>query len=159
MSYLNRENAGLLGLTRVGSRRVIYIAAGFMLFFSILGDFLVHIVEVDTIICVMLFWYNICILSKINQESLEHFLHQYHCPLLLLCTVYSLPMLVGDSLLRCSSDYSFFCIISFYRFKVLLLIGTSVCFVQTSMQAISSVDFQCWLQPRFCLVTFFLHFF
>uniref|UniRef100_A0A2N9H3I1 Uncharacterized protein n=1 Tax=Fagus sylvatica TaxID=28930 RepID=A0A2N9H3I1_FAGSY len=33
------ENAGLLGLTRVGSRRVIQIAAGFMLFFSVLGKF------------------------------------------------------------------------------------------------------------------------
>ncbi|KAL5194963.1 Nucleobase-ascorbate transporter 4 [Glycine soja] len=33
------ENAGLLGLTRVGSRRVIQISAGFMLFFSILGKF------------------------------------------------------------------------------------------------------------------------
>ncbi|KAM3261795.1 hypothetical protein ACQJBY_052469 [Aegilops geniculata] len=31
------ENAGLLGLTRVGSRRVVQISAGFMLFFSILG--------------------------------------------------------------------------------------------------------------------------
>ncbi|KAL6209960.1 hypothetical protein ACLB2K_020898 [Fragaria x ananassa] len=33
------ENAGLLGLTRVGSRRVIQISAGFMFFFSILGKF------------------------------------------------------------------------------------------------------------------------
>ncbi|KAG2704056.1 hypothetical protein I3760_06G166500 [Carya illinoinensis] len=33
------ENAGLLGLTRVGSRRVVQIAAGFMLFFSVLGKF------------------------------------------------------------------------------------------------------------------------
>ncbi|TKY51045.1 Nucleobase-ascorbate transporter 4 [Spatholobus suberectus] len=33
------ENAGLLGLTRVGSRKVIQISAGFMLFFSILGKF------------------------------------------------------------------------------------------------------------------------
>lgn len=31
------ENAGLLGLTRVGSRRVIQISAGFMFFFSVLG--------------------------------------------------------------------------------------------------------------------------
>jgi len=31
------ENAGLLGLTRVGSRRVTQISAGFMFFFSILG--------------------------------------------------------------------------------------------------------------------------
>ena len=34
-----RENAGLLALTRVGSRRVVQIAAGFMIFFSILGKF------------------------------------------------------------------------------------------------------------------------
>ncbi|CAN1284926.1 Nucleobase-ascorbate transporter 4 [Linum perenne] len=33
------ENAGLLGLTRVGSRRVVQVSAGFMLFFSILGKF------------------------------------------------------------------------------------------------------------------------
>ncbi|KDP44514.1 hypothetical protein JCGZ_16347 [Jatropha curcas] len=33
------ENAGLLGLTRVGSRRVIEISAGFMFFFSVLGKF------------------------------------------------------------------------------------------------------------------------
>ncbi|KAJ0973681.1 hypothetical protein J5N97_015646 [Dioscorea zingiberensis] len=33
------ENAGLLGLTRVGSRRVIQISAVFMIFFSILGKF------------------------------------------------------------------------------------------------------------------------
>ncbi|XVF44969.1 hypothetical protein PTKIN_Ptkin02bG0165900 [Pterospermum kingtungense] len=33
------ENAGLLGLTRVGSRRVIQISAIFMLFFSVLGKF------------------------------------------------------------------------------------------------------------------------
>ncbi|KAJ0973680.1 hypothetical protein J5N97_015645 [Dioscorea zingiberensis] len=33
------ENAGLLGLTRVGSHRVIQISAVFMIFFSILGKF------------------------------------------------------------------------------------------------------------------------
>ncbi|XP_059446130.1 nucleobase-ascorbate transporter 4 isoform X1 [Corylus avellana] len=33
------ENAGLLGLTRIGSRRVIQISAAFMLFFSVLGKF------------------------------------------------------------------------------------------------------------------------
>ena len=32
-----RENVGLLGLTRVGSRRVVQISAGFMIFFSMLG--------------------------------------------------------------------------------------------------------------------------
>lgn len=40
---LCRENAGLLALTRVGSRRVVQISAGFMIFFSILGQFLVTI--------------------------------------------------------------------------------------------------------------------
>ncbi|KAF3326012.1 nucleobase-ascorbate transporter 6-like protein [Carex littledalei] len=38
-STVSVENAGLLGLTRVGSRRVIQISAGFMIFFSILGKF------------------------------------------------------------------------------------------------------------------------
>ncbi|RCV11541.1 hypothetical protein SETIT_2G193900v2 [Setaria italica] len=33
------ENIGLLGLTRVGSRRVVQISAGFMIFFSVLGKF------------------------------------------------------------------------------------------------------------------------
>jgi hypothetical protein len=37
-----RENAGLLALTRVGSRRVVQISAGFMIFFSILGKLLIH---------------------------------------------------------------------------------------------------------------------
>ncbi|OAY85888.1 Nucleobase-ascorbate transporter 6 [Ananas comosus] len=38
-STVSVENAGLLGLTRVGSRRVVQIAAGFMIFFSVLGKF------------------------------------------------------------------------------------------------------------------------
>lgn len=32
------ENTGLLGLTKVGSRRVVQISAGFMIFFSIFGN-------------------------------------------------------------------------------------------------------------------------
>jgi hypothetical protein len=35
--YAYSENAGLVGLTRVGSRRVVQISAGFMLLFSVLG--------------------------------------------------------------------------------------------------------------------------
>jgi hypothetical protein len=35
--FIYRENAGLLALTRVGSRRVIQISAGFMIFFSVFG--------------------------------------------------------------------------------------------------------------------------
>jgi hypothetical protein len=38
--FFPRENAGLLALTRVGSRRVVQISAGFMIFFSILGEIL-----------------------------------------------------------------------------------------------------------------------
>jgi len=33
-----RENIGLLALTRIGSRRVVQISAGFMIFFSVLGN-------------------------------------------------------------------------------------------------------------------------
>ncbi|XP_022771744.1 nucleobase-ascorbate transporter 1-like [Durio zibethinus] len=38
-STVSVENVGLLGLTRVGSRRVVQISAAFMIFFSILGKF------------------------------------------------------------------------------------------------------------------------
>lgn len=38
-STVSIENTGLLGITRVGSRRVIQISSGFMIFFSILGKF------------------------------------------------------------------------------------------------------------------------
>ncbi|KAL6546490.1 DUF1279 superfamily [Orobanche minor] len=38
-STVSVENVGLLGSTRVGSRRVVQISAGFMIFFSMLGKF------------------------------------------------------------------------------------------------------------------------
>ncbi|KAL2930933.1 Nucleobase-ascorbate transporter 2 [Bienertia sinuspersici] len=38
-SAVSIENVGLIGSTRVGSRRVIQISAGFMIFFSMLGKF------------------------------------------------------------------------------------------------------------------------
>lgn len=38
-STVSVENVGLLGSTRVGSRRVVQISAGFMIFFAILGKF------------------------------------------------------------------------------------------------------------------------
>ncbi|CAN6462524.1 unnamed protein product [Victoria cruziana] len=38
-STVSVENIGLLGLSRVGSRRVIQVSAGFMILFSILGKF------------------------------------------------------------------------------------------------------------------------
>ena len=41
------ENVGLVGLTRVGSRRTVQIAAGFMLFFAIFGMLLRHLIPFD----------------------------------------------------------------------------------------------------------------
>ncbi|KAK9054511.1 hypothetical protein SSX86_025589 [Deinandra increscens subsp. villosa] len=38
-SSVSIENAGLLAVTRIGSRRVVQISAGFMIFFSVLGKF------------------------------------------------------------------------------------------------------------------------
>ncbi|KAE9601192.1 hypothetical protein Lal_00024023 [Lupinus albus] len=38
-STVSVENVGLLGSTRIGSRRVIQVSAGFMIFFSMLGKF------------------------------------------------------------------------------------------------------------------------
>ncbi|MQL97900.1 hypothetical protein Taro_030592 [Colocasia esculenta] len=38
-STVSVENVGMLGATRVGSRRVVQISAGFMIFFSMLGKF------------------------------------------------------------------------------------------------------------------------
>lgn len=43
ITFSNRENVGLLGSTRIGSRRVIQISAGFMIFFSILGEILLSV--------------------------------------------------------------------------------------------------------------------
>jgi hypothetical protein len=37
-----RENIGLIGFTRVGSRRVVQTAAIFMFFFSIFGEYIIH---------------------------------------------------------------------------------------------------------------------
>jgi hypothetical protein len=36
------ENAGLLGVTNMGSRRVTQVAAGFLIFFSLFGGVFLH---------------------------------------------------------------------------------------------------------------------
>ncbi|KAL5992075.1 hypothetical protein ACLOJK_012989 [Asimina triloba] len=38
-STVSMENVGLLGISRVGSRRIVQVSAGFMVFFSVLGKF------------------------------------------------------------------------------------------------------------------------
>ncbi|RWW56629.1 hypothetical protein BHE74_00036627, partial [Ensete ventricosum] len=57
------ENAGLLALTRVGSRRVVQISAGFMIFFSILGE-LLKLLSVEM---VWKIWSCFCIHSRIDH--------------------------------------------------------------------------------------------
>ncbi|RRT52291.1 hypothetical protein B296_00031965 [Ensete ventricosum] len=57
------ENAGLLALTRVGSRRVVQISAGFMIFFSILGE-LLKLLSVEM---VWKIWSCFCIHSGIDH--------------------------------------------------------------------------------------------
>lgn len=49
LNHVFRENVGLLGLTRVGSRRVIQISSGFMILFSILGWY--YLFELDFGMC------------------------------------------------------------------------------------------------------------
>ncbi|MFQ6661867.1 hypothetical protein Gotur_029880 [Gossypium turneri] len=50
-SSVSVENGGLLAMTRVGSRRVVQISAGFMIFFSILGQFQMPISLCLSLIC------------------------------------------------------------------------------------------------------------
>lgn len=67
----NRENVGLLGSTRVGSRRVIQISAGFMIFFSMLGKWLIitYISSLLNVIFKLISWF--------LQENSELCLHQF----------------------------------------------------------------------------------
>ncbi|KNA18457.1 hypothetical protein SOVF_070600 [Spinacia oleracea] len=63
------ESAGLLGLTRIGSRRVIQISAGFMLFFSIFGKFTAFFASVPFSIMAATY----CILyAYVSSAGLNH---------------------------------------------------------------------------------------
>ncbi|KAL0000259.1 hypothetical protein SO802_019861 [Lithocarpus litseifolius] len=55
-SIASVENAGLLGLTQIGSRRVVQISAGFMIFFSDLGKFGAVIASIPLPIVAALYW-------------------------------------------------------------------------------------------------------
>ncbi|KAL6577477.1 DUF1279 superfamily [Orobanche minor] len=44
------ENAGLIGLTRVGSRRVVQLSAVFMIFFCVFGKFGANFASIPTFI-------------------------------------------------------------------------------------------------------------
>lgn len=91
-STYGRENAGLLALTRIGSRRVVQISAGFMIFFSILGmPFNTYIYANQNVFCG--FGSN-CFSDNSTQENLEHYSHPFQHLSLLLCTASSLHMLV-----------------------------------------------------------------
>ncbi|CAL5188921.1 unnamed protein product [Lathyrus oleraceus] len=47
-NWKNRENEGLLAMTRVDSRRVLQISTMFMIFFSIFGKFINGFKEAST---------------------------------------------------------------------------------------------------------------
>lgn len=99
-----RENAGLLALTRVGSRRVVQIAAGFMIFFSILGKSMnlfnafilmhgsscFHIDAWFIFVAGILFLTSMVQLRIIVQENSGQSLLQFHHPFLPLYIAFSL---------------------------------------------------------------------
>ncbi|KAF7815283.1 Nucleobase-ascorbate transporter 1 [Senna tora] len=71
-STVSVENVGLLGLTRVGSRRVVQISAGFMIFFSTLGKFGAVFASIPFPIFAALY----CILfGLVVQCILKHHIH------------------------------------------------------------------------------------
>jgi hypothetical protein len=96
-----RENIGLIALTRVGSRRVVQISAGFMIFFSVLGNLLVlYSFCLTTYIFLLKYCAGLIMLHFANQENLVLCSHRFLCPYLLACTVFSLHMLVCLRLLE-----------------------------------------------------------
>lgn len=89
-----RENAGLLALTRVGSRRVVQIAAGFMIFFSILGNFCCYVLFSPLV------YHNTNVKIIIIQVNSELCLLQFQHLWWQLCTVCSSHMLVRSLLFQ-----------------------------------------------------------
>lgn len=88
----NRENVGLLGSTRVGSRRVIQISAGFMIFFSMLGKYLSsHIFTYTSSLLNVIFK----LISWFLQENSELCLHQFPSLCLLQYIAFCLVLLVS----------------------------------------------------------------
>lgn len=83
---LHSENVGLLGLTHVGSRRVVQISTAFMIFFSIFGLLSCHHCNQFDLKCVI--WAHDEMLKFPNfQESLAPSSQWYLCQYLLPCTV------------------------------------------------------------------------
>ncbi|XP_075077677.1 nucleobase-ascorbate transporter 6 isoform X4 [Nicotiana tabacum] len=64
-SSVSVENAGLIAQTRVGSRRVVQISAGFMIFFSILGKYGAFFASIPTPIVGALY----CLLFPYEPEA------------------------------------------------------------------------------------------
>ncbi|TYJ26072.1 hypothetical protein E1A91_A07G094300v1 [Gossypium mustelinum] len=77
-STVSVENVGLLGLTRVGSRRVVQISAGFMMFFSIFGSVGLSFLQFTNMNCMR----NLIItgLSLFLGISIPQFFNQYWNP-------------------------------------------------------------------------------
>ncbi|XVE54918.1 hypothetical protein DITRI_Ditri03aG0120500 [Diplodiscus trichospermus] len=73
-SSVSVENAGLLALTRVGSRRVVQISAGFMIFFSILGKFGAVFASIPAPIiaalyCLFFAYVGACLISAVLKQT------------------------------------------------------------------------------------------
>ncbi|XP_020201976.1 nucleobase-ascorbate transporter 4 [Cajanus cajan] len=66
------ENAGLLALTRVGSRRVIQISAGFMLFFSILGKFGAFLASIPLPIIAAIYCVLFAFVASVGLSGLQY---------------------------------------------------------------------------------------
>ncbi|KAH7445582.1 hypothetical protein KP509_01G015800 [Ceratopteris richardii] len=76
-STISVENVGLLGLSRVGSRRVVQIAAGFMIFFSLFAKFgavfaSVPLPIVAALFCVLFAKVVACGLSFLQFVNVNH---------------------------------------------------------------------------------------
>lgn len=92
------ENAGLLALTHVGSRRVVQISAGFMIFFSVLGKLVIHEYIAFKWTCRGSLFQLQEYALKIHvffKENSELYLLQFRHQLLELCIAFSLPTMVS----------------------------------------------------------------
>ena len=90
--YNCSENVGLLGLTHIGSRRVVQISCGFMIFFSIFGT-IFHLKHVGRLS--FQFLHSWCNYFCFFQGNLEPFLHRFPYRYLLPYTVFYLVSWVG----------------------------------------------------------------
>jgi hypothetical protein len=101
------ENVGLLGLTHIGSRRVVQISCGFMIFFSIFGTAFNIPLEFlfGEFPCTFMFLMQSIIFPCLLQENSEPFSHQFPYQYLVLYTVFYSELLVGVAAITYTISY------------------------------------------------------